>query len=58
MGYSSARQKFESAKASAQDSAIHNLAEGLVDLARAIEDDINKLERQLQTITNRVNSLR
>ncbi len=32
------------------DSALFNLAEGLAELAEAIEADLNKLHREIQTV--------
>jgi len=58
MSYYSARMKFETAKNSTENAAIADLAEGLAFLAQAIETDINKLERELHTIKNKVNSPR
>jgi hypothetical protein len=48
MGYVGARDSFENAKSKTNDPAIQDLAEGLRQLARAIEDDIRKLERRLK----------
>jgi protoporphyrinogen oxidase len=54
MGYVGARGNFESAKSKTDDPAIQELAEGLRQLARAIEDDLNKLEREIRTAASRV----
>lgn len=56
--YYAAREKFDYARSAADDQAIAAIAEGLHALSRAVESDINKLERELQTIKNRVNSIR
>ena len=53
MGYVTARQNFESAK-SANDHAIQQIAEGLVQLSRAIENDFNKLEREVNAIKSKL----
>ena len=58
MSYSGARDTFERAKSQSEDMGVRLIAEGLQSLARAIESDINKLEREIQTIKNRVNSMR
>jgi archaellum component FlaC len=58
MSYYSARTKFEEAVNSAQNPAITAIAEGLKELAQAIENDINKLERDIHAIKNKVNSMR
>lgn len=58
----SAREKFELAKNSSRDQATATIAEGLMDLSRAIENELRsverKLEQELHTIKNRVNSIR
>ena len=54
MGYVGARSSFESAKSKTNDAAIQDLAEGLRQLARAVEDDIRKLERELSAVKSRV----
>jgi hypothetical protein len=48
MGYSSARTCFERAKSS-ENEAIRSLAEGLVELSRAIETDIKRLAEELHS---------
>jgi hypothetical protein len=58
MTFFSARAKFEGAKNAAQNPAITAIAEGLEELSRALEHEINGIERDLQTIKNRVNSIR
>jgi archaellum component FlaC len=58
MSYYSARTKFEEAENSSQNPAITAIAEGLKELAQAIENDINKLERDIHAIKNKVNSMR
>lgn len=54
MGYVGARGSFEGAKSKTNDPAIEDLAEGLRQLARAVEDDINKLEREIKSIASRI----
>ena len=55
MGYVSARNNFQNAKnTSDNNQALQNLADGLIDLSRAIESDINKLERELSSIKSRL----
>jgi hypothetical protein len=54
MGYIGARDSFEKAIEKTKDPAIKELAEGLIDLSRAIEDDIGKLEREVKNIKSRV----
>lgn len=54
MGYPTARNSFERAKNSSENDAIRSLAEGLVALSRAIEDDIRKLEREVSSIKSRL----
>ena len=62
MSLSSARKKFEEAQTLARDPAIAKIPEGLIELARGVENDIRsterKLESELHTIKNRVNSMR
>jgi archaellum component FlaC len=58
MSYFSARTKFEEAANASQNPAITAIAEGLKELAQAIENDINRLERDIHTIKNKVNSIR
>ena len=58
MTYSDARTKFEEAKNSGENQATIAIAMGLEMLARAIEKDIKDLDRDLQTIKNKVNSIR
>jgi hypothetical protein len=53
MGYATARQNFENAK-SADDHAIRQIADGLVQLSRAIESDFNKLEREISSIQSKL----
>lgn len=53
MGYATARQNFETAKSS-DNYAIQQIAEGLVQLSRAIENDFNKMERELKSIESKV----
>jgi hypothetical protein len=48
MGYISARSSFENAKSKTNDLAIQELAEGLRQLARAVEDDIKKLQQAVK----------
>jgi hypothetical protein len=50
--------RFEEAKNMSEDPAIKVIADGLIELSRGIENDINKLERGLRTIQNKVNQLR
>jgi len=47
MSYSSALHSFQTAKTKTSDPTIESLAEGLEQLAKAIEIDIKKLEAQL-----------
>ncbi len=54
MGYVGARNTFQSAKSKTDDPAIEELAEGLRQLAQAIEDDIKKLEREVKAIASRI----
>jgi hypothetical protein len=58
MGYAGARSTFEEAKGSSEDLGVRKLAEGMIQLSRAIEDHLRSVERELRTISNRVNSLR
>jgi len=54
MGYPTARQNFESAKGKTDDPAIQEIADGLIQLSRAIESDFNKLERELSGIESKL----
>lgn len=54
MGYVGARSDFDSAKSKTNDPAIQDIAEGLRQLARAVEDDIKKLEREIKSIASRI----
>lgn len=58
MSFYSARQKFETAKSSSQNQAMDALADGLMDLARAIEQELHDLKREVDTVKSRVNSIR
>jgi len=53
MGYATARQNFENAK-SADNDAIRQIAEGLVQLSRAIESDFNKIEREVKDVKSKL----
>ncbi len=48
MGYPTARQNFESAKGQTNDEAIRQIAQGLVELSRAIEEQLKKIEREVK----------
>jgi hypothetical protein len=48
MGYVTARQTFESAKSKTDDSAVQALADGLIQLSKAIEDDLSKLKSEIK----------
>ncbi len=48
MGYVGARSSFESAKTVSNDKAIQLLADGLVQLSRAIQNDLEKLQREIK----------
>ena len=54
MGYVTARQNFESAKSESDNLAIQEIADGLVQLSRAIESDFNKLEREISDIRGKL----
>ena len=54
MSYAGARDTFESAKSKTNDPAIQDLADGLVRLARVIEDDFKKLEREIHAVASRI----
>jgi len=54
MSYVMSRQSFESAKQMTDDEAIQTLAEGLISLSRAIENDLNKQDRDLAAIKRKV----
>jgi hypothetical protein len=54
MGYPTARQNFESAKGQTNDPAIQQIADGLVQLSRAIESDLNKLDRELSAVKSKL----
>jgi hypothetical protein len=45
MGNISARQKFEAARDAADNEAMKLMAEGLIQLSRAIEEQLKKLPR-------------
>jgi hypothetical protein len=53
MSFYSARQNFENARATG-DQAIQQLAEGLIQLTKGIEDDLNKLHRKIEDVERRV----
>lgn len=53
-----AQVKFDEAIEASRDRAMTAIAEGLNLLARGIDSDMNKLERELQAIKSRVNTLR
>ena len=54
MGYIGARNTFQNAKSKTDDPAIQDLAEGLRQLAQAVEDDLKKLEREVKAIASRI----
>jgi hypothetical protein len=54
MGYPTARSNFEGARGKTDDPAIQDIADGLVQLSRAIESDFNKLERELSAIKSKL----
>jgi hypothetical protein len=54
MGYPTARQSFEGAKSETNDPAIQEIAEGLIQLSRAMESDFNKLEREVSAIKSKL----
>jgi|HubBroStandDraft_2_1064218.scaffolds.fasta_scaffold1622259_1 hypothetical protein len=58
MSYSNARLKFDEAIAASQNAAATAIAEGLKEMAQTLQNDISKIERELRTIGNRVNSIR
>lgn len=53
MSYSEARIHFDKAKNRTVDPAIKDIAEGLRHLSHAIEEDIRKVEEDIQAIQNR-----
>ena len=50
MSYSSARSMAQGAKTSPPDRAIHELADAITKLSRAIEQDIAKIEREIRQL--------
>ena len=46
MGYITARQTFENVKKSTDDKALQDLADGLIQLSRAIEEDLKKVKHK------------
>jgi len=45
MGYPSAREKFEAAREATNDQALKLMAEGLIQLSRAIEEHLKNMPR-------------
>ncbi len=58
MGYATARAKFQNVLSNAPDAPFRELAEGLIQLSRAIEDDLRNLKRELDDVRSKVNSPR
>jgi hypothetical protein len=54
MGYVGARTSLESAKTASKDDAIQQLSDGLVQLSRAIQNDLEKLQREMHTVASRI----
>jgi hypothetical protein len=52
MSYSSARTLAQNAKSSSSDEAIQKLADAIHALSRAVEHDIQELERKINQIKN------
>lgn len=58
MSFYSARTKFEEAKNAAPNAATSSIAEGLLDLTRAIEAELRKLDQEIDRVKSRVNSIK
>lgn len=54
MGYMGARGDFKNAKSNTTDEAMRLLADGLTQLSRAIESDLEEIKRKLQTIQSQM----
>jgi hypothetical protein len=57
MGYGSAKEKLKEAMGVSADMGVRRIAEALLDLTRAIEDDFNKLEREIKAVESKVRRL-
>jgi hypothetical protein len=58
MGHVGARQDFQTAKSKSEDEGVRALAEGLIKLSRAMEDDVRDLKCDIESVRSRVNSIR
>ncbi len=49
MGFSAARTSFENAKSNSQQEAMLQLAEGLIQLSRAIQNELEEIHREVRS---------
>jgi hypothetical protein len=54
MGYVSARDKFENVQKMSNDTALRNLAEGLIELSRSLEDDLRKIKSEIDDLDRKI----
>lgn len=54
MGYVTARDKFETVQRMADDAALRNLAEGLIELSRSLEEDLRKIRSEIDDLDRKI----